>query len=112
MAHIQIFVARGCRNCAHSRDLAQEIRQRYPSVQVEVFTLEEEDAADVPEIVFATPTWLWDGEIYCLGNPDPVQLWRRLADLESSSPPIPIEEFEYERKDATSFDNGSFSGPL
>ncbi|NOX62681.1 MAG: hypothetical protein GXP42_12155 [Chloroflexi bacterium] len=112
MAHIQVFLARGCQICAHSRRLAEEIRRRYPHVKVEIFVLEDIDAAAVPESVFATPTWLWDERIYSLGNPDPAHLWRRLAELVPSPNIISNEESEHGRKDATSLDNGVISGPL
>lgn len=112
MAQIQIYYARWCSVCAHSLSLAAEIAERHPEISVElidVATLTEENR---PEAVFATPTWLWDGHLYSLGNPDPAALWQQLA---GSSPKPFISQLEDKpngREDAPPFDDGVVSGPI
>ena len=81
MALIQVYIARWCSSCAHSRHLVMEIIERYPQIDVELIDISTIAEENLPEMVFATPTWLWNGHLYCLGNPDPSKLWQRLAEL-------------------------------
>ena len=112
MALIQVYIARWCSACAHSRRLAVDIIERYPQIDVELIEISMLAEKDLPEMVFATPTWLWNGHLYCLGNPDPAKLWQRLAKLSAQQPTTTFEENSDGRQDATPFDDGSISGPI
>jgi len=79
MVHLQIYVAHGCPMCVYSRQLAADIPQRFPMVDVRVIDIAELHVSELPDNVFATPTWLLNGRVYSMGNPDPEDLWDRLA---------------------------------
>lgn len=56
------------------------IRCKFPAVAVHVIRLGE-SGVDVPASVFATPTYLLNGQRWSLGNPSPDEVHRRLAEL-------------------------------
>lgn len=70
---LQIFVADHCPNCAVARGLARWIAGRYPDLAVSVVDIDD-PRAEVPECVFATPTFLLDGRLVSLGNPRPAEV--------------------------------------
>ena len=110
MALIQVYIARWCSVCAHSHRLAAEIIERYPQIDVELIDIATKAEQDLPEIVFATPTWLWNGHLYCLGNPEPAVLWKRLAEMNAQQPTTAFEENSHGRQDATPIDDGDIYG--
>jgi predicted thioredoxin/glutaredoxin len=110
MALIQIYIARWCSACAHSRDLFVEITERYPQIAVELIDMTTIAEQDLPEDVFATPTWLWNGHLYCLGNPEPAALWQRLAELIAQQPTTAFKDNSHGRQDATPIDDGDIPG--
>lgn len=112
MALIQVYIARWCSACDHSRRLAQEIIERYPQTDVELIDISVLAEGALPEIVFATPTWLWDRHLYCLGNPEPAKLWQRLAELSVQQPITLAEEKSHGRQDAPPIDNGDIQGSI
>ncbi|MCO6452220.1 MAG: hypothetical protein J5I90_15670 [Caldilineales bacterium] len=112
MTYIQVFVAQGCPACAYSYQLATEIAQRCPHVEIKLIDVGDLDADSFPEAVFATPTWLWNGNLFSLGNPDETDLWRRLTEVTTICSTTPIEEISHGREDATTIDDGVISRPL
>jgi hypothetical protein len=70
---LTIYVAGSCANCRYAYELAQLIRTRYPHVRVRMVDLENAAEA-IPEQVFATPTYLLNGQVWSLGNPSPEKL--------------------------------------
>ncbi|MBI1801816.1 MAG: hypothetical protein HYR71_09345 [Chloroflexi bacterium] len=66
---MQIYTASHCIGCVDALALAAEIAQAFPSVRVEVTDVEQ-PGIDLPAEVFATPTYLWDGQVFSLGNPE------------------------------------------
>jgi predicted thioredoxin/glutaredoxin len=112
MAHIQIYVTKNCPLCAYASELADEIAQQHPQVGIEVIDVQGLRETDFPETVFATPTWLWDGELYSLGNPDPAELARHIASSVAIHSPTTLEDDSDGREDATTFDDGIVSGPV
>ena len=78
MALLQVFVERGCSGCRRAVALADQARTHFPAMRIEVVDLAEL-AAEPPEIVFAVPTFLLDGEVLSLGNPRPTELLQTLA---------------------------------
>lgn len=74
---LQIYVSKHCENCDHARQVARELRDSYPPLRVEVIELEaayEQKEAEIPDAVFATPTYLLDGRVWSLGNPSPEKI--------------------------------------
>lgn len=65
---LQIFVAGDCPGCVEARAIAMHIEQGYPTLDVEIIDINNDPAA-IPEIVFATPTYILDDRIVSLGNP-------------------------------------------
>lgn len=81
---LEIFVAPDCLGCETARDLAASVRETgAPHLDVHVIDLGAPDAVR-PPAVFAVPTYLLDGRVLSLGNPDPAWLIERLA------PPAPL----------------------
>jgi len=78
MAVLQVFVESDCGACRRALHLADQVRARFPALQVEVVNLSE-SAATPPETVFAVPTFLIDGAVLSLGNPRPADLMRAIA---------------------------------
>ncbi|RIK42902.1 MAG: hypothetical protein DCC55_07490 [Chloroflexi bacterium] len=77
---ITIYVAKHCTTCDYSYQVAEEIRRKFPHVQVRIVDLEQTTEV-IPEIVFATPTYLLDGRVWSLGNPSPAHVEQTLSPL-------------------------------
>ncbi len=95
MLHLQIYVKDACASCARSRLLASEIANEYNQVRVEIIEIETLAPEHWPEALFATPTWLLDGQRFCLGTPDPQRLRQQIDALitpssTASSPKGPL----------------------
>lgn len=79
---LEVYVASHCLSCAEARRLAAAAAARFP--QLEVRTVDV-DAASVgvagalPEGVVAVPTYLLDGTVVALGNPEPERLFALIA---------------------------------
>jgi len=78
MTQLEIFVVPGCPSCAEARRIGRRIAQ-LPDVDVRV--VEIESGAAPPEGVVAVPTYVLDGRVISLGNPEPRVLVARLARL-------------------------------
>jgi 2-methylcitrate dehydratase PrpD len=63
-----IYVASHCPTCAYAHEVADLIRQLFPQVALRLVDIEH-PGGEIPEIVFATPTYLLNGRIWSLGNP-------------------------------------------
>lgn len=77
---VTIYVAQHCAVCDYSYELAEEIRCRFPHIQVRIIDLEQTTEA-VLEAVFATPTYLLNGRLWSLGNPSLAQVAETLSRL-------------------------------
>ena len=81
-AHIVvIYVSDHCVNCEYAREVAALIQTEYPNVHLRVVDLAAPDEV-IPEIVFATPTYLLDDRVWWLGNPSSRQVRETLDQLE------------------------------
>jgi hypothetical protein len=76
---IEIYVASHCFVCDFAQEIAELIRREYP--QIPLRWLDIEQGAVMPENVFATPTYLLNGQVWFLGNPTPEQVRHALAEL-------------------------------
>jgi alkyl hydroperoxide reductase subunit AhpF len=74
---LEVYVSRHCPNCGDALRLAEEAATRFPSVVVRVIDLER-DAASPPEGVVAVPTYVFEGRVVALGNPEHEELFARL----------------------------------
>ncbi len=74
---LEVVVAPGCFGCDEARSIAADLQGRLP--WLEVHLIELDGTRPVPAGVFATPTYLLDGEVISLGNPRRETLIRDLA---------------------------------
>lgn len=65
---VVIYITRHCPTCAYSAEVVAFIRHKFPHVTVRVVDLED-PGEEIPEVVFATPTYLLNGRLWSLGNP-------------------------------------------
>src|SRR5919109_5081113 len=69
---LTIFVSDHCFNCKESLVIAEDIRQKYPDVVLNVFNIDNGARPDVD--IFAVPTYALNGKIVFLGNPTDDQI--------------------------------------
>ncbi len=75
---LDIYVAPGCPGCATARRLAVVLRDlALPDLDVRVVDLSDPDVVR-PAAVFAVPTYVLDGRLLSLGNPEEAWLIDRL----------------------------------
>ncbi len=72
---LKIFVTNHCPGCAEAQVTATRIKQDYPHLAVELIDLDDPQA-NIPEAVFATPTYMLNNRIVSLGNPGPIEVAR------------------------------------
>ena len=65
---LQIYVSGHCLGCEEAALIAAEMAQAFPAIQVELIDVQAPGVV-LPSNVFATPTYLWNGKRYSLGNP-------------------------------------------
>jgi hypothetical protein len=76
---LEIFVLPHCLGCETARRLAERVRaQALPHVAVHLVDLSAPDAVR-PPMVFAVPTYLLDGRVLSLGNPEEEWLLSQLG---------------------------------
>ncbi len=66
--HLEIYVTQHCLNCAEALVLAELVRN-IDGVEVAVIDLEQ-PGQSVPSRVIAVPTYILDGNVISLGNPE------------------------------------------
>jgi hypothetical protein len=75
---VQIFVADHCANCEYAYEVADEIRRAFPEVDLQIVNLST-TTEPIPDLVFATPTYLLNGRVWSLGNPSIKDVHTRLG---------------------------------
>jgi hypothetical protein len=75
-----IYVAHHCSTCDYSYEVAAAIRREFPQVNIQIVDLEQTTEV-IPDVVFATPTYLLNGRVWSLGNPSPAQVQETLSRL-------------------------------
>lgn len=76
---LEIFVMPDCEGCEAAIRLADRVRERnVPGVDLRVIDLSV-SGAERPENVFAVPTYLLEGAVLSLGNPEEEWLLAQLA---------------------------------
>jgi hypothetical protein len=84
---LEIFVMPHCPGCETARRLAERVRA-FPHVDVRLIDLSAPDTVR-PRAVFAVPTYLLNGRVLSLGNPEEAWLLSRLA------PTMPVDQEEW-----------------
>jgi len=74
---LDIYIDDCCETCDHARQIAEQVRERMPQVEVNLIEL----TGDKPNSVFAVPTYLLDGATLFLGNPSEAELFDRLETI-------------------------------
>lgn len=76
---LQVFVKTGCEVCSRARQLAQHADERFPNLKVDIVDMNETqpDRDDV----FAVPTFVLEGRVLSLGNPQESELHDEVASL-------------------------------
>lgn len=70
---LKIFVAEHCSGCREAQQIAVRVARQHPQPHVEVIDINR--AGDsVPEVIFATPTYMLNDRVVSLGNPSPVEI--------------------------------------
>jgi alkyl hydroperoxide reductase subunit AhpF len=77
-ARLEVYVSSECPNCAEAVRLAEEAAARYPNIVVQLIDLDDLDGGPPPDPVVAVPTYLLNGRVISLGNPDAEHLFGRL----------------------------------
>jgi hypothetical protein len=68
VALLQVLVAEGCLTCRWAVRLAREVQQARPSHHVVVLDVSDGEVTD--HRIVGTPTYLIDGEVAFMGNPE------------------------------------------
>ena len=80
---LDVYVETGCRFCERAVEIAQEIDEAYPRMSVRILDVAEAPGGDD---VFAVPTFVLNGEVISLGNPDRSELRRTIEALLNPKP--------------------------
>ena len=77
---LQVYVSQHCVSCGRSAALGQALASHFDDMTVEVLNLDD-PLIPRPELVFAVPTFLLDGQLLCLGNQQEERLVQRVGRL-------------------------------
>lgn len=77
---VDIFVARHCFICEFAYEIVELIERNFSQVDLRVIDIADPEET-IPDSVFATPTYLLNGRVWCLGNPSPTQVVQKLNEL-------------------------------
>jgi uncharacterized membrane protein len=69
---IEIYVSGHCFISDYTHQVVEMIHEEFPQVAVNVIDIDQ--ATNVPDTVFATPTYLLNGRVWSLGNPSVEQV--------------------------------------
>lgn len=77
MVKLQVYIKDDCWTCAESRRIVADIAPQFPQISVELVDME---TSNLPQDVFAVPTYVLDGRVISLGNPYRDVLRREIKD--------------------------------
>lgn len=72
---IRVYVDAYCLGCQQAEKLINELLEMQPDLNVLAVDIEQEE--NVPDSLFALPTWYVNAQVWMLGNPS----WEQLLDL-------------------------------
>ena len=78
-ARLEVYVSSECMNCEDAVRLAEEAAARFPTAIVRVIDLGMQGSPP-PDPVVAVPTYVLNGRVVSLGNPDSEELFARLRE--------------------------------
>ena len=81
MIRLEIYISEKCWSCQESIRIAEELTPLFPDVTIDLIDIQEND---VPEEVFAVPTYLLNGKVVSLGNPTREELIEKLSAVQST----------------------------
>lgn len=70
---LKIYITENCPGCDEARSVAAKVKREHPDFLVELIDIAN-DQAVVPDVIFATPTFVLNNRIVSLGNPSPEQV--------------------------------------
>ena len=76
---LQVFVKTDCDICSRARQLAQQADEQFPNLVVDIVDMNEADLER--DDVFAVPTFVLEGRVLSLGNPQESELHDEVASL-------------------------------
>ncbi|MCH7699988.1 MAG: thioredoxin family protein [Chloroflexi bacterium] len=76
---LHVYIETGCEQCERAVQLAQEIDNGYSRLAVSVIDVGE--SAVRPDDVFAVPTFMLNGRVFSLGNPQETHLRQEIEAL-------------------------------
>ncbi len=79
MSLLQVYVSAECETCLRAREIGEALLGAYPGISVEVVDVGRVEAGAVPDAVIAVPTYLLDGVVVSLGNPNLASFREKLA---------------------------------
>lgn len=77
---LDIYVAENCFVCDYTHEIARMIQRDFPQVNMRIIYVTNTEE-EIPDVVFATPTYLLNGRVWSLGNPSPQQVTEKLQSL-------------------------------
>lgn len=77
---VDIYVSENCFVCDYAYEVASTIEREFPQVNVRMINLQTSNEK-IPDIVFATPTYVLNGRVWSLGNPSLPQVREKLRAL-------------------------------
>lgn len=77
---VNIYVTTGCFVCQYAYEVADMMRNEFPNVQVRLIDLADTNE-EIPDVVFATPTYLVNGRVWSLGNPSLQEAREKLQEM-------------------------------
>jgi glutaredoxin len=83
MPKLDVYVSEECWACEEARRLVADLSPHFPEVDIELRDLTD---GRKPSSVFATPTYILDGQTIFLGNPTRDELSQKLNIAQS--PPL------------------------
>lgn len=85
---LDVYLAGHCATCARAYEPIGRAGERFPGVIIAIHDLDQSPAAADQRVV-AVPTYVLDGSVLCIGNPDEHTLWTALAGNSGPRTPAP-----------------------
>ncbi len=76
---LQVFVKTDCEVCSRARQLAKHADEQFPNLEVDIVDMNE--MRPERDDVFAVPTFVLEGRVLSLGNPQESELHDEVASI-------------------------------
>jgi len=84
VAKLDVYISDTCWSCDESKQIVADVKPQFPGVTFELRDIRDRRC---PSTVFATPTYVLDGQTIFLGNPTREQLQQKLEAAQNSDGP-------------------------